>query len=319
MKRESALILILTFCSALAASAQEEFGQPPYDDYGNIEDEAGNSIEYAVINDTSLPYFLQESRTGQDESGMDIYENSYNPANPANIITDRTKITFGDYKLLNVTNEDVINKLTNYNVLKNSEETTFLASSVNNSYNVQNPTEQDTIINNNTAVIYKNQNDYNNSPIAGTYPIVSTPEQNIFLLYSIDANGNKTNRQIWMNLDKSQLQAIINVGTTEEPTNVTITPDSGTNSNNLSLTFIPGGEGESFEVEAIVMEYYAFVASGSTNYPFATTPTSTATLYKKGDTDDKPGNSHENYPATTRTLISQTDDDDGKTTYTISE
>lgn len=283
-----------------------------------FEDEAGNSIEYAVINDTSLPYFLQESRTGQDESGMDIYENSYNPANPANIITDRTKITFGDYKLLNVTNEDVINKLTNYNVLKNSEETTFLASSVNNSYNVQNPTEQDTIINNNTAVIYKNQNDYNNSPIAGTYPIVSTPEQNIFLLYSIDANGNKTNRQIWMNLDKSQLQAIINVGTTEEPTNVTITPDSGTNSNNLSLTFIPGGEGESFEVEAIVMEYYAFVASGSTNYPFATTPTSTATLYKKGDTDDKPGNSHENYPATTRTLISQTDDDDGKTTYTIS-
>lgn len=42
MKRESAFILILTFCSALAASAQEEFGQPPYDDYGNIEDEAGN-------------------------------------------------------------------------------------------------------------------------------------------------------------------------------------------------------------------------------------------------------------------------------------
>ena len=283
-----------------------------------FEDEAGNSIEYAVINDTSLPYFLQESRTGQDESGVDIYENSYNPANPANIITDRTKITFGDYKLLEITNIDVINKLTNYNVLKTSETTTFLASSVKNSYSIKQPDNEITI-NNNTAVIYKNQNDYNNSPIAGTYPIVSTPEQNIFFLYSIDANGNKTNRKIWMNLDKSQLQAIINVGTTEKPTNVTITPDSGTNSNNLSLTFIPGGERESFEVEAIVMEYYAFVASGSTNYPFAATPTSTATLYKKGDTiGESLGNSHENYPRTTRTLISQTDDDDGKTTYTIS-
>lgn len=282
-----------------------------------FEDEAGNSIEYVVINDTSLPYFLQESRTGQDESGVDIYENSYNPSNPSNIITDRTKITFGDYKLLEITNIDVINKLRNYNVLKTNETLTFLASSVNNSYNVQNSTEQDTIINNNTAVIYKNQNDYNNSPIAGTYPIVSTPEQNIFFLYSTDANGNKTNRQIWMNLDKSQLQAIINVGTTEDPTNVTITPDSGTNSNNLSLTFIPGGEGESFEVEAIVMEYYAFVASGGTNYPFATTPTSTATLYKKGDTiGESLGNSHEAYPAITRTLTSQLAD--GKTLYTIS-
>ena len=283
-----------------------------------FEDEAGNSIEYAVINDTSLPYFLQESRVGQSDSG-DIYENSYNPANPANIITDRTKITFGDYKLLEITNADVINKLTNYNVLKNSEETTFLASSVNNSYKLEQATEQDIIIiNNNTAVIYKNQNDYNNSPIAGTYPIVSTPEQNIFFLYSTDANGNKTSRKIWMNLDKSQLQAIINVGTEEEATYVTITPDNGTNSNNLSLTFIPGGERESFEVEAIVMEYYSFVASGSTNYPFATTPTSTATLYKKGDTTGtNPGNSHENYPATTRTLTSTTGDD-GKTTYTIS-
>lgn len=281
----------------------------------SFEDEAGNSVEYIVVNDQSLPYLLQQTRVNSLE-GEDIYEDSYNPNKSSNIVTDRTKLIIGDYKLIQVDDSTAISKLQSFGLIKSANGISYLATKVNASYGVGSDINtQFTNITNDTAVIYKNQQDANN-PIDNTFPIVSTTENNIFTFKLADSNGNVSNRLVWMNLDKSQFQALITVNNSQY---VTIYPDDGTNNNNLSLQFYTGGDSSNFEVEAIIVNYYPFVTTSESNYPFASTPTLSATLYKKGDTSsdtESIGGQHENYTSISRLLTIT--NDDGEQLATIS-
>ncbi len=233
-----------------------------------FEDEAGNRTQKILMYDSTSPYINQQSLVGgMMESSFDII------ANPDNLVSSATKLTWGDYKTITVDTtsiSDTFGSLDGKTYISKVGENYYINVPINDvQYNLQ--TETSVLVNQpivsslQASIIYKNateQTSYSSSINTGINNEMVGEGTYIYKITS--ANGKSYTRVVEMNLDMSKGRLY---ATDSNDKTISIANGGATNFDRIHFSL----DKSTYDIASVTYEYYAFVNNG-TAYPFDTNP-----------------------------------------------